>query len=133
MISRIIIASLLVFLSCKEDDEQVNPKISPLVGTWSLTQTVYSNCSESSMNGTYTNNCSTDVSECIKLTFTKDNKITVHGGSTYVNGTYSTNGNKLTITFYGVNTILTFNISGNTLGLNYDDEDCDIKEVYIKS
>ncbi len=122
--------TLFVF-SCKDDEEP----LSPLVGTWTLTTEVYSNCDDPDWNGTDTYNCSADVDDCIKVTFTKDNKLTISigDGSISVNGTYSISGNQLTLIIFGDSLTGTFNVSGNTLTFSYNDGDCDVIETYTKS
>ena len=130
-VSTLIISSLLVLFSCKETEEPVGP----LVGTWTLTKEVSSNCDDPDWNEEITLNCAADVDECIKVTFTQDNKVTVAlgDGSISLNGTYSISGDQLTTTIGGDSDVVNFRVSGNTLTLTYDDEDCDFTQTYIKS
>jgi hypothetical protein len=130
--SILVVLLLTVFIfSCKDDEEMV----SPLVGTWTLTTEVYSNCIDSDWNGTDTYNCAADIDQCVKVTFTTDNKFTITfgDGSLTVNGTYSVSGTQLTLTSFGDSDLVTFNINGNTLTLTYNDGDCDVTETYTKS
>ncbi len=133
-----ILAAFIIVSSCKKDDPA--PVVKPLVGTWKFTNLKRTICTNSANNGSF--DCPGNFPSCTIITFaeTTYTKDTDFGINTGTAGTYSINGNNLTITPTGQapTTYTSFLISGNTLTFSYlggapGREGCTFVWTYVKS
>lgn len=122
----------VAIVSCKDDDKDSKPNI---VGTWLLTGTVYSNCTDSDDNGTETDTDGCADDNCTTITFASNGTFTfsdITDGSEFSgSGTYTQSGSKLSIhTSFG-DQDLTIAVTGSVLTATYT-EDCKTVESYAK-
>lgn len=109
LLTLIVIGSLSLIISCKDDEESANP----LIGTWEFVSEVVSECDDADFNGTETCTSSCDRIVVSATTITQDtdvlnytldgNKILIEekiGSITVTSAfTYTLTGDQLTITF----------------------------------
>lgn len=112
-----LMALPFVFTSCSDDDDDYST--SDLVGSWTYTKSEASEVSTNSKEATQAiTEDIEDYYDNVVLTFTSDGKFVVDSKE---EGTYTVNGNKLTITGGGEKLESTISISGNEL-IVYEDE-----------
>lgn len=127
----------ITFSSCGDDDENGNNNTS-IVGTWVLIRYIDTNCSEPDDNGEQSVTC--DDNDCTTFIFNEDDTfqaIEIEDGMTLNNstGTYSINGNLLTLTGvlsgFPINVAFEFSISDDLLTIvdNSADLDCTITSI----
>ncbi len=68
----LLFAFAVVFTGCKKDDEEVDPNLALLVGTWVYSSQTTTSCTDSEYEGV--DNCTSD---CDELTVTSDGKYKV--------------------------------------------------------
>jgi hypothetical protein len=104
-----------ILSSCSKDDNYSN---SDIVGTWILSHCTVKEVKTN--NDKATQAIQHDIvtySDDEMLSFTEDGKFISSEG----NGTYSLNGNKLTLTAYGESKTVTVNLSDNTFSVDVDE------------
>lgn len=107
---------ILLFFSCKEDQEDPSGNLADLLGTWTLTESIYTECDSISQNGNQSFECTN--SDCVQYTFGID--------------TVQTERDSLIIYYYGISTKVNgqidglsgeFSLSGDRLSLCQENEE----------
>jgi len=120
---------LIITGSCGDDDDASID--SEIVGTWTFTNDSYSECTDSEDNIEIEQVC--DADNCSKIRFESDGTLsgieTIDGETETSTGTFSTNGDEVTLTVVIDNVtfsvVLTYSISGEVLLLNYGTDEFD--------
>ena len=123
---KILLFSLMVFISCKDDKASESDSVNPLVGVWEMTSA--SILIQSNPSQTITINADANNSETMVLgedgTYSYSGKI--DGVSESGSGSWSSTGSKLTIMEDGEDTIIVdFSISGSTLTTSLTEPETD--------
>jgi hypothetical protein len=117
-----LVALVSLMVSCSKSSSE-NPN-SAVAGTWTMTTSVKSGCTDPSYNNTETYGCpATAAASCLKLTFNTNGSLTVDdtwidsfSGSTSTDtgtGTFSISGTLLKATVYGSTTNFTYSLSAD--------------------
>ena len=120
----------LVASGCGDDEPTNIEPSNELIGTWELRIVVYSNCADPDNNVSDTFSCPTQ--DCITWEFREGGVLvstdTFEGDSNTSTGTYSIDGNSLTVTLDGETNTGTFSTTGVILIYNLRDEEqrCDL-------
>jgi hypothetical protein len=127
----LIIACFTLLFSCSEDTPN-----NPFVGTWTYINQTFTNCDNSSDNGTFDFEC--NATDCYRLTFQSNRKLIfeslIAGSATTTEGSYSFENDKLTLCSTGCDDPVTFTVSANTLILtNEDDAGCTVATLLEKT
>ncbi len=130
LLSFTFIVCVAIFSSCGDDE-----KPDALFATWALTSESATNCDDPLDNYSETYTCT--ANECIKATFTSNGTVTLEvtdsGSKVTFSGTFTRNGNQITLCFFGDCETMNFSISGTTLTFTYEDGfGCNVSETYTK-
>jgi len=129
-----LLAVALVASGCGDDEPNVEEPSNALIGTWSLSTLIATNCAEVTDNGSEIRPCTAD--ECLKWEFREGGVIiisdTFDGDTDVSSGTYVISGNDLTISADGDTNTGVFSVVGNTFGYNLRDQEfeCDIEAQF---
>ena len=125
MIRRLII--LLLIVGC---DNSTDPDVHPLVRVWEMvTISLIINDDETIINSDSNNNEIFIVNEDKTFSSSGERDGINNSGS----GTWSTNGNKLTLIQNTITTIIDYSINSDILTLNWSDDDSDYGFSYTSS
>lgn len=118
----LLVFALFIF-GCSDDDPAPDP--ASLIGTWTITNEVYSGCNDPADNRT------DPCDDCDDLIFSATT-VTV-GIEVY---TYSTSGNTLTVTLGSDTLVITYSVSATTLTFTIQESDvnggCKIVSTYTR-
>ena len=112
---------MLCLEGCNTDEQSPGPS---LVGIWEAVSSVVTDCTEAANNSN-----TTCTNACEKLDATS-NTILFDGEGPYA---YTTKGNSITINFIGVETVVTYSISGETLTFAFQDSPADGGCKYVNT
>ncbi len=125
-----LIIIMSVLSAC--ENEATTPEVdgADLIGTWTVTSAVSTNCDEADENGSFGTVCTS--TDCLKVEFKPDGTFVsteLDGGVTTIdNGTYEVTGNEITITQGTDVQIATYEVMDDTLTLNGRENEtgCDV-------
>lgn len=133
----LIVLGSASFTSCSDDDDDTDP----IVGTWKLTGDITEFYIDGDLTTTYDEGDSIDEDNYYKYTFKSNGTVifteVYEGSAEDYSGTYTTNGNVLTLTGDGDSEEYTFSISDSTLNLvfteNYTTNGVEYTYVYTQT
>ena len=130
-LSGCLLAAVMIFSNCDGDDpEGTNEPSNELIGTWSLADLTTSNCAKAFNNGTEEVECS--PTDCITWEFKEGGLLETtdvfEDETAVATGTYSIDGDDLTVSLDGETNTGTFSVDANRFIYNLREEefDCDV-------